>query len=138
MVRLIKADPELTRRYEIPMSIRGIGPVAATAMIVDMPELGMMTPKEAASLAGLAPVTRQSGSWKGKARIFGGRCGLRTLLFMPAVIATRYNAPLRKTYLALYEGGKPWKGAITAVMRKLIILANALIRDNRKWAEIAP
>ncbi|MGR3403778.1 MAG: IS110 family transposase, partial [Paracoccus sp. (in: a-proteobacteria)] len=50
----------------------------------------------------------------------------------------RYNAPLRKTYLALYEGGKPWKGAITAVMRKLIILANALIRDNRKWAEIAP
>ncbi|SOC20569.1 IS110 family RNA-guided transposase [Phaeovulum vinaykumarii] len=138
LVRLIKADPELARRYEILISIRGIGPVAATAMIVDMPELGTMTPKEAASLAGLAPVTRQSGSWKGKARIFGGRHGLRTLLFMPAVIATRYNAPLRKIYLALYEGGKPWKVAITAVMRKLIVLANALIRDNRKWAEIAP
>lgn len=138
LVRLIKADPELARRYEILMSIRGIGPVAATAMIVDMPELGTMTPKEAASLAGLAPVTRQSGSWKGKARIFGGRHGLRTSLFMPAVIATRYNAPLRKIYLALYEGGKPWKVAITAVMRKLIVLANALIRDNRKWAEIAP
>ncbi|WP_026381236.1 IS110 family RNA-guided transposase [Afifella pfennigii] len=138
LVRLIKADPELARRYEILMSIRGIGPVAATAMIVDMPELGTMTPKEAASLAGLAPVTRQSGSWKGKARIFGGRHGLRTLLFMPAVIATRYNAPLRKIYLALYKGGKPWKVAITAVMRKLIVLANALIRDDRKWAEIAP
>lgn len=138
LVRLIKADPELARRYEILMSIRGIGPVAATAMIVDMPELGTMTPKEAGSLAGLAPVTRQSGSWKGKARIFGGRSGLRTMLFMPAVIATRYNAPLRKTYLALYGSGKPWKVAITAVMRKLIVLANALIRDDRKWTEINP
>ncbi len=138
LIRLIKADPELARRYEILMSIRGIGPVAATAMIVDMPELGTMTPKEAGSLAGLAPVTRQSGSWKGKARILGGRSGLRTMLFMPAVIATRYNAPLRKTYLALYGGGKPWKVAITAVMRKLIVLANALIRDDRKWTEINP
>ncbi|MBW6495629.1 MAG: IS110 family transposase [Burkholderiaceae bacterium] len=138
LIRLIKADPELARRYEILMSIRGIGPVAATAMIVDMPELGTMTPKEAGSLAGLAPVTRQSGNWKGKARIFGGRSGLRTMLFMPAVIATRYNAPLRKTYLALYGGGKPWKVAITAVMRKLIVLANALIRDDRKWTEINP
>ena len=62
----------------------------------------------------------------------------RAIGIMPAVIATRYNAPLRTIYLALYEGGKPWKVAITAVMRKLIILANALIRDNRKWAEIAP
>ncbi|SFC91496.1 transposase [Tropicimonas isoalkanivorans] len=72
LVPLIKADPEVARRYEILMSIPGIGPVAATAMIVDMPELGTMTPKEAASLAGLAPVSRQSGSWKGKAHIFGG------------------------------------------------------------------
>jgi len=69
-------------------------------MIVDMPERGTMTTKEAASLACRAPVTRQSGSWKGKARIFGGRHGLRTLLFMSAVIATRYNAPLRKIYRA--------------------------------------
>lgn len=60
------------------------------------------------------------------------------MLFMPAVIATRYNAPLRKTYLALYGNGKPWKVAITAVMRKLIALANALIRDDRKWTEINP
>lgn len=138
LVRLIKTDPELARRYEILMSIRGIGPVAAAAMIVDMPELGTMTPKEAASLAGLAPVVRQSGSWKGKARIFGGRSSLRTMLFMPAVIATRYNEPLRKTYLALTGAGKPWKVAITAIMRKLIVLANALIRDDRKWAEITP
>lgn len=68
------------------------------------------------------------GEWPGQIR--SGRRGATSRL--------RYNAPLRKTYLALYEGGKPWKGAITAVMRKLIILANALIRDNRKWAEIAP
>jgi transposase len=131
----IKADRALARRYDILTSVPGIGPVAAIAMIIDMPELGAMNAKQAASLAGLAPVTRQSGTWKGKARISGGRGALRTMLFMPAVIATRYNPPLRQTYLALYGAGKPWKVAITAVMRKLVILANALIRDDRKWAE---
>lgn len=138
LIRLIKADPQLARRYEILTSIRGIGPVAAAAMIVDMPELGTLTPKEVGSLAGLAPITQHSGSWKGKARIHGGRSSLRTMLFMPAVIATRFNEPLRKVFLALQGAGKPWKVAITAVMRKLIVLANALIRDDRKWCENAP
>lgn len=138
LVRLVKSDPVLARRYKILLSIRGVGPVAAIALIVDMPELGTMSSKEAASLAGLAPVTRQSGTWKGKARIGGGRAALRTLLFMPAVIASRWNEPLRKVFIALNSAGKPWKVSITAVMRKLVVLANALIRDNREWSEIAP
>ena len=134
----IKADPGLARRYEILTSIPGVGPVAAIALIIEMPELGAMSSKEAASLAGLAPITRQSGTWKGKARIGGGRTALRCMLFMPAVIATRFNAPLQQVHRTLIAAGKPWKVAITAVMRKLIVLANALIRDDRKWAEINP
>jgi len=120
------------------MSIPGIGPVAAIALIVEMPELGRMNGKEAASLAGLAPITRQSGTWKGKAKIGGGRALLRSALYMPALVATRHNRQLGKTYQTLCTAGKPAKVAITAVMRKLLIPANALIRDDRKWSEINP
>ena len=91
-----------------------------------------------ASLAGLAPITRESGRWKGQSRIGGGRRGLRRALYMPALVATRHNRQLGQTYQALCSAGKPAKVAITAVMRKLLILANALIRDDRKWAETAP
>lgn len=136
--RLIAKDPDLARRFDILMSIPGIGPIAAVAMIVEMPELGAMTGKEAASLAGLAPITRESGKWKGRSKIGGGRAGLRTMLYMPALVATRYNHQLGKTYRTLVDAGKPAKVAITAVMRKLLVLANALIREDRKWAQTAP
>jgi len=128
----------LAHRFVILMSIPGIGPVAAIAMLVEMPELGSMDGKEAASLAGLAPITRESGRWKGQSRIGGGRRGLRRALYMPALVATRHNRQLGQTYQALCSAGKPAKVALTAVMRKLLILANALIRDDRKWAETAP
>jgi transposase len=136
--RLIAKDPGLARRFDILMSVPGIGPIAAVAMIVEMPELGTMTGKEAASLAGLAPITRESGKWKGRSKIGGGRAGLRTMLYMPALVATRYNHQLGKTYRTLCDAGKPAKVAITAVMRKLLVLANALIREDRKWAQTAP
>lgn len=138
LVRLIAGDPQLARRFEILTSVPGIGRVAAAAMIVEMPELGSMDGKEAASLAGLAPIPRESGIWKGKSRIGGGRHQLRRALYMPALVAVRYNSQLSKVYQTLCNAGKPAKVAITAVMRKLIILANALIRDDRKWAETAP
>jgi transposase len=98
-----------------------------------MPELGQMEARQAAALAGLAPVTRQSGKWKGHAHIQGGRAGLRRSLYMPALVATRYNAPLREKYQKLIASGKAAKIALTAIMRKLIVLANALLRQNRKW-----
>jgi transposase len=136
--RLIADDPGLARRLEILMSIPGIGFVVAAAMIVEMPELGDMDAKEAASLAGLAPITRESGQWKGKSKIGGGRRGLRNALYMPALVAIRHNLHLARTYQALCDAGKPAKLAITAVMRKLVILANALLRDDRTWEETAP
>lgn len=136
--RRIAEHPALSRRYKILTSIPGIGAIAATALIIEMPELGTMNGKEAASLAGLAPIVRQSGRWKGQSRIGGGRAALRTMLYMPALVATRFNKDLGQSYKALRNSGKPMKVALTAVMRKLLLLANALIRDDRTWVEATP
>ena len=104
-------------------------------LLIEMPELGALEPKQAASLAGLAPSTRRSGKWKGKEMIRGGPAALRSAIFMPALVAVRVNADRKRKYQALLEKRKPPKLAITAVMRKLILLANALLRDGRKWNE---
>jgi transposase len=138
LARLIAEDPALARRQAILRSIPGIGAVTAIAMIVEMPELGTMEGKEAASLAGLAPITRESGKWKGRSKIGGGRRGVRNALYMPALVAIRHNLHLAETYRTLVDAGKPAKLAIAAIMRKLVILANALIRDDRTWTETAP
>jgi len=106
-------------------------------ILVDMPEIGALNNKQVASLAGLAPMSQSSGKWMGKARIQGGRPNLRNAIFMPALVAIRHNADLKTKYDQLVAAGKEKKVAITAVMRKLLVLANALLRDNRKWAEKA-
>lgn len=100
-----------------------------------MPELGSLDNKQAASLAGLAPVARQSGQWKGKSFIRGGRANVRQALFMPALIAARFNPDLKAKYAQLIGAGKPAKVAITALMRKLIVTANALLKADRCWRQ---
>ena len=132
---VIMADPDLVRRFEILCSIPGIGKITARALLVDMPELGSIDNKQAASLAGIAPMTRQSGGWNGRARIRGGRSQVRITLYMPAVASLRCNPQLKKTFDTLSDAGKHSKVAITAVMRKLLTFANSLLRDNRKWNE---
>jgi len=122
------------RALDILHSIPGIGQVAAAAILIECPEIGTLGRKQIASLAGLAPMTRQSGRWKGKAFIQGGRKFLRDALYMPALVAIRFNPDMKARYERLRGAGKPAKVAITAVMRKLLELANALIRDDRKWA----
>ena len=107
-------------------------------MIVEMPELGTMEARKRPVSPGSPRSPAKSGKWKGQSRIGGGRRGLRRALYMPALVATRHNRQLGETYQALGSAGKPAKLAIAAVMRKLVILANALIRDDRKWAETAP
>lgn len=133
LARLTKTDPDLQARFDILVSIPGIGAATAFALLIEMPELGALESRQAASLAGLAPVTRESGQWKGKSFISGGRAGLRQALYMPALVAIRFNVDLKAKYQALTKAGKAPKVAITAVMRKLIVLANALLRDSRKW-----
>jgi transposase len=135
---LIKADPDLNARFDILVSIPGVSAITAFVLIIDMPELGALENGQAASLAGLAPVARQSGNWTGRAFIRGGRANVRKAIYMPALVAIRFNPDLKQAYDRLKAAGKASKVAITAVMRKLIILANVLIRDGRKWTQSLP
>jgi transposase len=134
LVALCAADDHLRARLAILESIPGIGQASALALLIEMPELGCLEQPQAASLAGLAPLARDSGRFQGKRSIRGGRAGLRQALYMPALVATRFNPDLKAKYQALLQAGKPPKLAITVIMRKLLLLANALLRDRRPWA----
>ncbi|WP_424978945.1 IS110 family transposase [Leisingera sp. S232] len=133
----VEADRQLKRQKEILISIPGISDVTAFTVLVEMPEIGTLSSPQVASLAGLAPMTRESGKWKGKSFIQGGRAVLRHAMYMPALVASRHNPDLRALYERLVAAGKPAKVAITAVMRKLIVLANVLIKADRPW-EVRP
>lgn len=132
---LISADIDLARKREIIASIKGLGVLTAAQLIATMPELGSLENKQAASLAGLAPITKQSGQWSGKAHIHAGRANVRHALYMPALVAARFNPDIKAKYTHLIGIGKPAKVAITAIMRKLIVTANALLKANRLWKE---
>jgi transposase len=129
----LAADPALRDRFEILVSIPGVGAATAVAMLVEMPELGALEHTSAASLAGLAPMARASGQHRGKRFIRGGRAPLRQALDLPALVAVRFDAAIKAKYEALLAAGKPPKVALIAIMRKLLILANALLRDGRTW-----
>jgi transposase len=130
---LISQDEALSARLSILLSIPGISTVTAATLLGLMPELGALDQRAAAKLAGLAPITRQSGQWRGKSFIAGGRALVREALYMPALVAARFNPDLAQVYDRLTAAGKPPKVATIAVMRKLIVLANAVLRDGRKW-----
>lgn len=134
MRTLCQADPTLAGRLAILVSIPGIGEATALALLIEMPELGSLEHKCAASLAGLAPIARDSGQHQGRRFIRGGRAHLRQALYMPALVAIRFNTNMKATYQSLIAAGKPAKVAIVAVMRKLTVLANALLKANRNWA----
>ncbi len=148
IAKMIDGNEELSRKFEILISIPGIGQATAFSMLIvplmickqitvgqRMPELGTMTGKQAASLAGLAPISRQSGKWQGKERIQGGRAFFRRAMYMPALCIIRHNLSSKQKYDQMIKRGKPPKVAITAIMRKLVVLANVLLRDDRKWTE---
>jgi transposase len=129
----MRGTPLWREKENLLRSVPGIGPVIARTLIAEMPELGTLTRKTVASLAGLAPFTRESGRWRGKSFIGGGRAAVRAALYPGAMAAIRCNPPLRAFYLALVERGKPKQQALVAVARKLLTIANAVIRDRRPW-----
>ena len=133
LMSLLTASPRRKRAFDILCSIPGIGRVTAMAIIVECPEVGTLNRKQIASLAGLAPMTQQSGQWRGRALIQGGRKFLRDALYMPAIVSIRFNPDLSQKYRALTEAGKPAKVALTALMRKLLELANTLVHHDREW-----
>ena len=127
--------PQRARANTILRSIPGIGEVAALSILIELPEVGTLRQKKAASLTGLAPMTQQSGKWRGKARIQGGRKPLRDALYMPALVAAKHNPDMRAKYQDMITKGKPPKVALTTIMRKLIELANTLIKEDREWTQ---
>lgn len=128
--------PSRARANAILRSIPGIGEVAAATILIEMPEVGTLGKKKAASLTGLAPMIQQSGKWRGKASIQGGRKQLRDALYMPALVAVKHNPDMCDKYQSMIKQGKPQKVALTAIMRKLIELANTLVKADREWVQI--
>lgn len=129
LMRQLKARfADLAHRLERLRLIKGVGELSSFALLAAMPELGTLNKGQAAALAGLAPFNRDSGPWRGKRTIYGGRTSARRALYMVALVASRYNPTLAAFYQRLLENGKPKKVALTALMRKLINLFNSLIK----------
>ena len=129
----VRGSPAWREKENLLESVPGVGPVIARTLISELPELGTLGRKEIAALAGLAPFTRQSGKWRGKSFIGGGRTAVRCALFMGALVAKQHNPILKASFDRLVAAGKPKMVALIAVARKLLTMLNAIIRDNRPW-----
>lgn len=136
--KTILAQPDLKRRFDILLSVPGIGLITAATMITELDELGEANAAQISALVGVAPMNCDSGTWRGQRRIRGGRQNVRNTLYMAAVAAIRANPDMKTFYERLRSTGKPFKIAITAVIRKLAIIANTLITENRKWEATKP
>lgn len=129
----VDAEEEWAEKKELLKSAPGIGNTMVYTLLADLPELGTMSNKQAAALVGVAPINRDSGKLRGKRRVYGGRAGVRTTLYMATLSATQCNPVIRQFYQRLVAMGKHKKVAITACMRKFIIILNAMLRDNMAW-----
>jgi transposase len=129
----IKSSPVWREKEDLMRGVKGVGVVSAATMLAEVPELGALNRKQIAALVGLAPLNNDSGTRRGKRSIWGGRASARAVLYMATLTAVRFNPVLRAFYRRLLDGGKPKKVAMTAAMRKLLTILNALVRDRRPW-----
>lgn len=129
----IEARSDWSHKRALLMTFKGVGPVASAALVADLPELGLLTRREIASLAGLAPMPWESGQSSGRRRIKGGRKRVRTALFMCTISAVGSNPRIKSYFKSLRERGKTSKVAFVASMRKILITLNAMVRDDRPW-----
>ena len=129
----IQADPRLRARAVWLHSIPGIGPVACHTLLAELPELGTLNRHQIAALVGVAPFNRDSGAWHGRRSVWGGRASVRAALYMAALAASRANPSLRRFYQRLVAAGKPKLVALTAGMRKLLVLCNSLCKQQARW-----
>jgi transposase len=129
----VRGSPVWAEKEDLLASVPGVGPVVARTLIAEMPELGTLDRRQIAALAGLAPFTRQSGQWKGKSFIGGGRKSVRSVLFMAALVAARFNPRLKAFRDKLVAAGKPKMVAVVATARKLLTMLNAIVRDGTPW-----
>ncbi len=130
---VIQTSPVWRVQDALSQSTPGIGSVTALTLIAELPELGRLNRKQIAALVGLAPLNRDSGAWRGKRMVWGGRASVRTVLFLCAMAATRYHPILRPFYQRLVAAGKPKKVALVACARKLLTILNAMARTGTPW-----
>jgi len=130
---LVRGSPIWREKEDLLASVPGIGSTIARLLIAELPELGTLDRRKIASLAGLAPYIRQSGQWRGKSMIGGGRSVVRSNLFIAAMVASRCNPVLRTFHQRLIAAGKPKMVALIAVARKLLTILNAILREQKPW-----
>jgi transposase len=131
---LVQARPEWEGKESLLRSVPGVGRVMATTLLADLPELGRLDRRQIASLVGVAPLNADSGRRRGKRVVWGGRARVRAVLYMSTLVATRFNPTIRAFYQRLCTAGKAKKLALTACMRKLLTILNAMLRDQTTWA----
>jgi len=129
----IRSSPVWREKENLLRSVPGVGPVTACTLLAELPELGTLNRKEVAALVGVAPFNRDSGFWRGRRAIWGGRASVRNVLYMAALTAMRFNPPVRIFYQRLIAVGKPPKVALVACMHKLLIILNAILRTRTSW-----
>jgi transposase len=131
--RVVQNSPLWRGKDELLQSVPGIGPVTSRTLLAELPELGRLNRREIAALVGVAPLNRDSGRWRGRRFVWGGRAAVRNTLYMAALTASRHNPVIRAFYERLVDCGKPHKVALTACMRKLIVILNAMATTQQPW-----
>jgi transposase len=132
--RELRESPLWKDKAELLESVPGVGPVSARTLLAELPELGQATGKQIAMLVGVAPINRDSGKQRGHRTTAGGRSGVRAVLYMATLTATRFNPVIREFYTRLVDRGRPKRVALIASMRKLLTILNAMIRDGAPWS----
>ena len=130
----LRSSPEWREKDDILRSVPGVGEQLSLALLSQLPELGTLNRREVAALVGVAPFNRDSGTLRGKRQIWGGRARLRAVLYMGAMVASRFNPVIRDFYQRLLAAGKPKKVALTACMRKLLVILNAMLKSRSHWS----
>jgi len=133
----IQRSPVWRVQEDLLRTVPGIGPTVARTLLAELPELGHLDRRAIAALVGVAPFNRDSGQWRGRRMIWGGRASVRAALYMAALVATRYNPVMRLFYQRLRAGGKPPKVALVAVMRKLLTTVNAMLKHQTAWNPVS-
>lgn len=133
--RAIRDSPVWREKDELLRSMPGVGPKVSATLLADLPELGTLDDKKLAALVGVAPLNRDSGVFRGKRRVWGGRAAVRQMLYMATVTATRCNPVFQRFYGRLLAAGKPKKVALTACMRKLLVTLNSMLGHGTRWCQ---
>ncbi len=133
--RAIRNSPVWREQDQLLRSVPGVGPVLSRTLLAELPQLGTLSHKQLAALVGVAPLNRDSGTFRGKRSVWGGRGRIRAVLYMGTIAATRFNPGIREFYQRLLAKGKPKKVAITACMRKLLTILNSMLRQGTRWGQ---